>query len=135
MVARATAHGYERVKPPLIEFETSLMEGPGAALSSRVFRLMDPMSQRMMGVRADMTVQVARIASTRLKNVPRPLRLCYAGTGMHPTADQISPERDKVQAGADLIGSTTAQAEAGRLLLGLEATRPAGPGRRRWEGR
>src|SRR3546814_14200260 len=55
MVARAAAHGYERVKPPLIEFETSLMEGPGAALSSRVFRLMDPMSQRLLGVRGGLT--------------------------------------------------------------------------------
>src|SRR3546814_7743989 len=129
MVARAAAHGYERVKPPLIEFETSLMEGPGAALSSRVFRLMDPMSQRMMGVRADMTVQVARIASTRLKNVQRPLRLCYAGTVLHTTADQISPEREMVQVGAELIGSPTAEAAAEIILLGLEALRAAGLGR------
>lgn len=129
MVARAVAHGYERVKPPLIEFETSLLEGPGAALSSRVFRLMDPMSQRMMGVRADMTVQVARIASTRLKNVPRPLRLCYSGEVLHTTADQLSPEREMVQVGAELIGSPTAEADAEIVLVGLEALRAAGAGR------
>lgn len=129
MVARAVAHGYERVKPPLIEFETSLMEGPGAALSSRVFRLMDPMSQRMMGVRADMTVQVARIASTRLKNMPRPLRLCYSGEVLHTTADQLSPEREMVQVGAELIGSPTAEADAEIVLVGLEALRAAGAGR------
>lgn len=126
MVARTATHGYERVKPPLIEFETSLMEGPGAALSSRVFRLMDPVSQRMMGVRADMTVQVARIASTRLKNVPRPLRLCYAGEVLHTIAEQVSPEREMVQVGAELIGSPTAEADAEIILVGIEALRAAG---------
>lgn len=126
MVARTATHGYERVKPPLIEFETSLLEGPGAALSSRVFRLMDPMSQRMMGVRADMTAQVARIASTRLKNVPRPLRLCYAGEVLHTTAEQVSPEREMVQVGAELIGSHTAEADAEIILVGIEALRAAG---------
>src|SRR3546814_11061311 len=124
MVARATAHGYERVKPPLIEFETSLMEGPGAALSSRVFRLMDPMSQRMMGVRADMTVQVARIASTRLKNVPRPLRLCYAGTVLHTTADQISPDRELVRDGDALTAGPTATPAAEINLAGPQGAAP-----------
>ena len=78
-IERFAAFGYERVKPPLVEFEESLLGGPGAALASQTFRLMDPVSQRMMGVRADMTVQVARIAATRLRKAPRPLRLCYAG--------------------------------------------------------
>ena len=65
-IERFAAFGYERVKPPLVEFEESLLGGPGAALGSQTFRLMDPVSQRMMGVRPDMTVQVARIAVTRL---------------------------------------------------------------------
>jgi ATP phosphoribosyltransferase regulatory subunit len=91
-----------------------------------VFRLMDPMSQRMMGVRADMTAQVARIASTRLKNVPRPLRLCYAGEVLHTTAEQVSPEREMVQVGAELIGSHTAEADAEIILVGIEALRAAG---------
>ena len=78
-IERFAAFGYERVKPPLVEFEESLLGGPGAALASQTFRLMDPVSQRMMGVRPDMTVQVARIAVTRLKHEPRPLRLSYGG--------------------------------------------------------
>ena len=78
-IERFAAFGYERVKPPLVEFEESLLGGPGAALASQTFRLMDPVSQRMMGVRPDMTVQVARIAVTRLKHDPRPLRLSYGG--------------------------------------------------------
>ncbi len=60
------AHGYQRVKPPLLEFEDSLLAGSGAAVAEQTFRLMDPDSQRMMGLRADTTPQVARIATTRL---------------------------------------------------------------------
>ena len=60
------AHGYERVKPPLLEFEDGLLAGSGAAMAEQTFRLMDPESQRMMGLRADITPQVARIATTRL---------------------------------------------------------------------
>ena len=67
-------HGYARVKPPLVEFEESLLAGPGQGLSRNMFRLMDPISQRMMGLRADMTPQVARIATSRLAKRARPLR-------------------------------------------------------------
>src|ERR1700747_1715921 len=67
------AHGYQRVKPPLLEFEESLLAGSGAAMSEQTFRLMDPDTHRMMGLRADMTPQVARIATTRLAHAPRPL--------------------------------------------------------------
>ena len=69
------SHGYQRVQPPLLEFEDSLLAGSGAAVSEQTFRLMDPVSQRMMGLRADTTPQVARIATTRLARAPRPLRL------------------------------------------------------------
>ena len=126
LVAHLTAHGYERVKPPLIEFESSLLEGPGAVTSDRVFRLMDPMSQRMMGVRADMTVQVARIASTRLKNAGRPLRLCYAGEVLRTVASQLNPEREVVQVGAELIGSPTAEADAEIILVAVEGLKALG---------
>src|SRR5208282_3652012 len=59
-------HGYERVKPPLLEFEEGLFAGSGVAVADQTFRLMDPESHRMMGLRADTTPQVARIATTRL---------------------------------------------------------------------
>src|ERR671915_2528916 len=65
-IERFAAFGYERVKPPLVEFEDSLLGGAGAALAPQTFRLMDPVSQRMLGVRADMTLQIARIATSRL---------------------------------------------------------------------
>src|SRR5690242_267236 len=79
LMATLVAHGYERVKPPLLEFEETLLAGTGATMAKDTFRLMDPGSQRMIAIRADMTPQVARIAAFRLKTVPRPLRLCYAG--------------------------------------------------------
>src|SRR3546814_8738688 len=63
LIACFQAQGYERVKPPLLEFEEALLTGAGAAVASQTFRLMDPVSQRMMGLRADMTPQVARIAT------------------------------------------------------------------------
>ncbi len=121
LMACFAGHGYERVKPPLIEFEKSLLSGVGEATARDPFRLMDPVSQHMMGVRPDMTVQVARIAATRLGQAPRPLRLCYAGQVLRARGNQIQPERQLGQAGAELIGSPAAAAD-------VEVGRPAGEG-------
>ena len=126
LIGRLALHGYDRVKPPLVEFETTLLSGPGAATGNRLFRLMDPVSQRMMGVRADMTVQIARIAASRLKNAPRPVRLCYAGEVLRTTANPLNPEREVVQVGAELIGSETAEADAEIVLVAVEALKEAG---------
>src|SRR5215813_10043670 len=101
LMAAFAAQGYERVKPPLVEFEDSLLSGSGVAMRPHTFRLMDPVSQRMMGLRADMTLQVARIAVTRLVNAPRPLRLCYAGQVLRVKGDDLRPERQFGQVGAE----------------------------------
>ncbi|HEY1720681.1 MAG TPA: ATP phosphoribosyltransferase regulatory subunit [Magnetospirillaceae bacterium] len=116
-----TAHGYERVKPPLIEFEESLLSASGAAMAPHTFRLMDPMSQRMLAVRADMTLQVARIATTRLGNAPRPLRLSYAGQVLRVRGSQLRPERQFGQAGIELIGADNAAADAEVIALSAGA--------------
>lgn len=113
--------GYARVEPPLIEFETTLIAGPGRALAEQTFRLMDPLSQRMMGLRTDMTLQVARIARTRLRDAPRPLRLSYAGEVLRVRGEQLRPERQFAQAGAELIGVDAAGADCEIVLLGAEA--------------
>jgi len=126
VMGRLAAHGYQRVKPPLVEFEESLLGGPGAALAKDTFRLMDPVSQRMMGVRPDMTVQVARIAVTRLKDAPRPLRLSYAGNVIRVRGTQLRPERQFAQVGAELIGPDSAEADAETVLLAVEALRAVG---------
>ncbi len=115
------ASGYEQVKPPLIEFEDSLLGGAGAVMTQRTFRLMDPVSQAMLGLRADMTLQVARIATTRLAHEPRPLRLCYAGQVLQVSGSQLRPERQVGQAGVELIGSHSPQADAEVIGLAHEA--------------
>jgi ATP phosphoribosyltransferase regulatory subunit len=125
-IERFAAFGYERVKPPLVEFEESLLGGPGAALAPQTFRLMDPVSQRMMGVRPDMTVQVARIAVTRLKHEPRPLRLSYGGNVIRVRGSALKPERQFAQVGSELIGVDSADADAEAVLLAVDALRAVG---------
>ncbi len=126
LVGAFAARGYRRVDPPLVEFEDSLLDGVGQAMATTTFRLMDPVSQRMMGVRADMTIQVARIAATRLANAPRPLRLAYAGNVLRVRGSQLRPERQFVQAGVEIVGAEQATADAEIILLAVEALGDAG---------
>ena len=121
LMAVFAAHGYERVKPPLLEFADGLLAGPGAAMADQTFRLMDPDTNRMLGLRADITPQVARIAGTRLGGWPRPLRLSYAGQSLRVRGREIDPNRQVAQAGIELIGPDTPAADAEMVLLGAEA--------------
>jgi len=119
--------GYQRIKPPLLEFETSLLaDGPGAALADQTFRLLDPISRRMMGLRSDMTAQIARISGTRLAARPRPLRLAYGGDVMRVVPDVLNPERQLVQAGAEIIGRDDADAVVEIILAGVLGLQKAG---------
>src|SRR3984893_14304940 len=120
------AHGYQRVKPPLLEFADSLLTGSGVAVADQTFRLMDPDSQRMMGLRADTTPQVARIATTRLARTPRPLRLSYAGQCLRVRGSQLAPDRQIAQAGVELIGCDSPAADAEIVLVGAEALASVG---------
>jgi ATP phosphoribosyltransferase regulatory subunit len=121
MMGIFAGHGYERVKPPLLEFEDSLLAGSGAAVAEQTFRLMDPVSQRMMGLRADTTPQVARIAATRLSAQARPLRLCYAGQVLRVRGSQLAPARQLPQAGVELIGGAAPAADAEVAVVAVEA--------------
>ena len=118
-------YGYERVKPPLVEFEESLLApGPGAALSQETFRMMDPASHRMMGLRSDITPQIARIARSRLADAPRPLRLTYANDVLRTRGSQQRLERQFCQVGCEIVGSghDDAYVEIGTIaLLALDA--------------
>lgn len=99
------SYGYQRVKPPLLEFEESLLApGVGECLARETFRLMDPVSHRMLGVRSDVTPQIARIVSSRMENAPRPLRLTYANDVLRNRGSQIRTERQFTQAGCEIIG-------------------------------
>jgi len=127
-------YGYERVAPPLLEFEESLLGGLGKniaqnipkARSRNMFRVMDPASQRMMAVRNDMTGQIARIARSRLKNAPRPLRLSYSGEVLRVRGSQLRPEREFKQAGIELIGSDSSEAYVEVILLALDVLKAVG---------
>lgn len=120
------SRGYDRVDPPLVEFEDSLLEGAGQGVELATFRLMDPVSQRMMGVRADMTPQVARIAATRLGKAARPLRLAYAGPVLRVRGDQLRPERQFYEVGVELIGADQAEADIEIIALAADALMAVG---------
>lgn len=126
LLASFAARGYARVKPPLIEFEETLLAGSGQDLAGQMFRVMDPVSQRMMGLRNDITMQVARIAGSRLKLAPRPLRLAYAGQVLRMRGTQLRPERQFAQAGFELIGASALAADVEVALLAAEAVAKLG---------
>ena len=121
LVASFAAHGYDRVSPPLIEFEANLIGAGGPGMARHVFRVLDPAGGPMMAVRADMTPQVARIATTRLSRAPRPLRLSYGGQVLIVRGSQLRPERQFTQAGAELIGTDSVEADIEILVLAVEA--------------
>ncbi|WP_298726508.1 ATP phosphoribosyltransferase regulatory subunit [uncultured Ferrovibrio sp.] len=121
LLASFRRHGYARVKPPLIEFEETLLAGSGQDLASQMFRVMDPVSQRMMALRNDITLQVARIAATRLRDAVRPLRVAYAGQVLRVRGSQLRPERQFAQAGFELIGSDALAADVEVAVLAAEA--------------
>lgn len=113
--------GYEQVTPPLVEFEETLLSGTNETVAGQAFRVMDPLSRSMLAFRPDMTMQVARIAATRLGDAPRPLRLSYAGPTLRVKAESTGSERQLSQAGIELIGISTPDADAEIILVALEA--------------
>ena len=122
LLDRFSSYGYRRVKPPLVEFEEGLLDGVGAGVAGQTFRVMDPVSHRMMGVRADITPQIARIAATRLAASPRPLRLSYSGEVLRVRGSQLRTERQFRQIGVELIGAArAATGDAEVILLAAEA--------------
>ncbi len=127
LTACFSQYGYHYVSPPLMEFESSLLAGQGKALTDQTFRLMDPHSHRMMGVRPDITMQVVRIATTRLKNSPLPIRLSYAGPVLRVKGTYLYGERQLTQAGIELIGAENAVlANAEVIITALDALATVG---------
>ncbi|HEY4134282.1 MAG TPA: ATP phosphoribosyltransferase regulatory subunit [Alphaproteobacteria bacterium] len=126
LIAAFAAQGYDRVKPPMLEFEETLLGGAGASMVGQTFRLMDPVSHRMLALRADMTLQIARIATSRLGHAPRPLRLCYSGQVLQVSGSQLRPQRQVGQAGCELIGAPGAAADAEIVALAAQALTDVG---------
>jgi ATP phosphoribosyltransferase regulatory subunit len=120
------SHGYDRVSPPVVEYEDSLLIGAGATRGHQMFRVMDSETQRMMAVRSDMTVQLSRLASTRLADAARPLRLAYTGSVLRTKGSQIRPARQFIQAGVELVGCATVEAEVEVIAVAVEALQAVG---------
>lgn len=111
--------GYELVVPPIIDFLDSLLTGSGHALDLQTFKLTDQISGKMLGVRADMTPQVARIDAHNLKHA-HPSRLCYAGTVLHTRGDALEKTRSPMQIGAELYGHAGKESDCEIIRLMLE---------------
>lgn len=120
------AHGYERVQPPLAEFEANLVGRLKTARQQDLLRFVDPVSQRTLALRPDITVQVGRIATTRMAHAARPLRLAYGGSVLKVRGTQLRPERQMQQAGAELIGSDSVAAVTEILSVALDTLEAAG---------
>ena len=117
--------GYELVIPPLVEYLESLLAGAGTDVDLKTFKLIDQMTGRLMGVRADMTPQVARIDARKLHR-GAPTRLCYLGTVLHTLPDGLSGERCPMQVGAELYGHRGVESDCEVICLLLETLRVSG---------
>ncbi|MDE2595848.1 MAG: ATP phosphoribosyltransferase regulatory subunit [Sphingomonadales bacterium] len=120
------SHGYDRVQTPTIEFEKSMASRMAGVQPRRMFRFVDPASLRTLALRSDITVQVGRIAATSLAGAQRPLRLCYAGQVLTIKGDGLDPTRERLQIGAELIGSDSVAAAAEVVAIAIEALQAAG---------
>ena len=124
------AHGYQLVMPPLVEYLDSLLTGSGRDLELKTFKLVDQISGRSMGLRADITPQVARI-DAHLLNRAGVTRLCYCGSVVHTLASGLTATREPLQLGAELYGHAGLEADEEILrllalsldLAGVSATR------------
>jgi ATP phosphoribosyltransferase regulatory subunit len=119
------AHRYELVMPPLLEYMDSLLTGTGHDLELRTFKVVDQLSGRMMGVRADITPQVARI-DAHLLNRKGVSRLCYCGSVLHTRPASPGATREPLQIGAELYGAAGVEADVEMLELLCEALALAG---------
>ncbi|AKM09358.1 ATP phosphoribosyltransferase regulatory subunit [Croceicoccus naphthovorans] len=128
MTDALAGHGYDPVQPPMVEFERSLASRMAGTQRKRMARFVDPASLRTLAMRCDMTVQVGRIAATTLKDAPRPLRLSYAGQVLLLKGEGLEPERERLQVGAEVIGSDTVAAASESVAVAIAALRAAGAG-------
>ncbi len=117
--------GYDLVIPPLVEFLDSLLVGTGNDLELQTFKLTDQLSGRLMGVRADLTPQVARIEAHHLKNRV-PTRLCYIGEVLRTRSDGFGGNRSPLQVGAELYGHSGIESDLEVLQLMIESLSVAG---------
>ena len=119
LLDRYECWGYDLVIPPFIEYLESLLTGTGNDLDLQTFKLTDQLTGRLMGIRADMTPQVARIDAHQLKQ-ETPTRLCYIGTVLHTRTDGFAGSRSPLQVGAELYGHDGIESDVEVIMLMLE---------------
>ena len=119
------AQGYRLIQPPLVEHLDSLLTGTGRDLELQTFKVVDPLSGRMLGVRADMTPQIARI-DAHLLNEPGITRLCYAGSVLRAVPGTSAHTREVMQIGAELFGEPGIAGDVEVLGMILSALAQAG---------
>src|SRR5688572_21254046 len=118
-------HGYQLVMPPLLEYVDSLLTGTGHDLDLETFKLVDQLSGRMLGVRADITPQVARI-DAHLLNRAGVTRLCYAGSVLHTLPNGMNRTREPLQIGAEIYGHAGIESDVEIQQLMLRSLAAAG---------
>jgi ATP phosphoribosyltransferase regulatory subunit len=126
LIDAMAGHGYRRIAPPIAEFRETLAGDANDPASRDLLRFTDPVSQRTLAIRPDITRQVGRIATSRLAAAPRPLRLSYAGQVVKLTATTLWPDREMAQVGAELIGSDSLAAVSEVLTVAVDALIAAG---------
>ncbi len=119
------SYGYELVAPPILEFLDSLLTGTGSDLNLQTFKLVDQLSGRTLGLRADITPQVARI-DAHLLNRAGVTRLCYAGSVAHARTPVGSSAREELQLGAEIYGCASWEADLEAITLLLKTLSLAG---------
>jgi ATP phosphoribosyltransferase regulatory subunit len=118
-------YGYELVMPPMLEYVESLLAGAGEDTDLRTFKLVDQLSGRLLGLRADMTTQVARI-DAHLLNRDSVTRLCYAGSVLHTRPSGLHATREPLQIGCEMYGHAGLEADAEIQELALASLALAG---------
>ena len=127
MLDRAKGYGFELVMPPLLEHLESLLSGTGRELDLKTFKLVDQLSGRTLGVRADTTPQAARI-DAHLLNRDGVTRLCYCGPVLHTRPAGLNATREPLQFGAEIFGHAGLEADLEVMELALDCLQPAGLG-------
>ena len=114
-------NGFLLVKPPLLEFESSLFFLLEDNEDANSFRVLDPISQKMMGIRTDITVQIARISCGSLIELPRPLKVCYSGEVLRVNNNSLNLSRQATQIGSEIIGIEQNDCENEIISLMIES--------------
>lgn len=122
----ASMWGYNAVRPAILEYEDSLLIGIDKSLGTKMFRVDDWQTGKMLALAPDITPQIARISATRLQNMPLPHRLSYIGRVLRHTESQSGVQRELLQVGVELIGDSTSMADVEVITVALSTMKQLG---------